>query len=393
MLSLCMIVKNEEKQLEKAFSSVRHIIDEAIIVDTGSSDQTPDIAKDMGAKVITRPFADDFSEARNVAIREASSPWILFLDADEKILPDEASAIAEAIQRDDAPSGYWLKRYNYLGIGTWRLSSLVRLLRKTSDIYYQGKIWEKVIIPDFDRKTQHLDVNIHHYGECREKTILFEKVRYYLRLCEQEIEQTPKPFLFTLAADRCLILGEIERGLRFCEQGRKLFPDYDWLPYVQGTLASSQGETEKAIDLLKEGMKICSKRKPGNLHFFYNRLGIIYYLNQHPEEAYYCFESAVTENSETAHHCLNLALCAEALGFYEKALAHYQKALTLNKNMEYEHLDYGDDYREMHRYRSDVIPGFQGIFKPMARCCLALGRQDQAHDYKTKDLKIERRKN
>lgn len=82
-LSLCMIVKNEEKVLERCLNSVKNIVNEIIIVDTGSSDQSKDIAKLFTDKIYNFEWCDDFSKARNFAASKASNDWILVLDADE----------------------------------------------------------------------------------------------------------------------------------------------------------------------------------------------------------------------------------------------------------------------------------------------------------------------
>ena len=82
-LSQCMIVKNEEKNIEKALSWGKGHVFEQIVVDTGSTDRTVEIAKSMGAKVFHFEWIDDFSAAKNYAIEQASGNWIAFLDADE----------------------------------------------------------------------------------------------------------------------------------------------------------------------------------------------------------------------------------------------------------------------------------------------------------------------
>ncbi|MEG0689535.1 MAG: glycosyltransferase family 2 protein, partial [Hungatella sp.] len=92
-LSQCMIVKNEEKNMERALSWGREIMYEQIVVDTGSTDQTVEIAKRMGAKVFHFPWIDDFSAAKNYAIEQARGNWIAFLDADESYAKQDADKI------------------------------------------------------------------------------------------------------------------------------------------------------------------------------------------------------------------------------------------------------------------------------------------------------------
>ena len=83
LISLCMIVKNEEKRLSACINSISEIIDEIIVVDTGSTDDTPQIAQNHGVKLFFHDFNNDFSEVRNISIKHATKDWILFLDADE----------------------------------------------------------------------------------------------------------------------------------------------------------------------------------------------------------------------------------------------------------------------------------------------------------------------
>ena len=84
-ISACMIVKNEEEFLPNCLNSIKGVVDEIIIVDTGSTDDTMTIAKNFGAKVYHHPWNDSFSEARNHCLNHASGDWILQIDADEEL--------------------------------------------------------------------------------------------------------------------------------------------------------------------------------------------------------------------------------------------------------------------------------------------------------------------
>jgi glycosyltransferase involved in cell wall biosynthesis len=84
-ISLCMIVKNEEDWFAGAVESVRSIVDEVIIVDTGSTDATVARAEALGAVVLKYQWNDSFADARNASLKAASHAWILVLDADERI--------------------------------------------------------------------------------------------------------------------------------------------------------------------------------------------------------------------------------------------------------------------------------------------------------------------
>ena len=95
-LSVCMIVKNEERFLGQCLASVKDIADELIVIDTGSTDRTVEIAREHGAQVGHFEWCNDFAAARNASIAAATGDWILFLDADEELSPKgRASRINE----------------------------------------------------------------------------------------------------------------------------------------------------------------------------------------------------------------------------------------------------------------------------------------------------------
>ena len=98
-LSQCMIVKNEEENIERALSWGKGIMWEQIVVDTGSTDQTVDIAKRMGAKIYHFDWIDDFAAAKNFAIEQASGDWIVFLDADEYMLQEDMYKLPDMIKK------------------------------------------------------------------------------------------------------------------------------------------------------------------------------------------------------------------------------------------------------------------------------------------------------
>ncbi|SFQ02695.1 Glycosyl transferase family 2 [Caldicoprobacter faecalis] len=82
-ISGCVIAKNEEKNIARCINSYKDIVDEVIVVDTGSSDRTAEIAQNLGAKVYHYEWQNDFAKAKNFALSLAKGDWIIFLDADE----------------------------------------------------------------------------------------------------------------------------------------------------------------------------------------------------------------------------------------------------------------------------------------------------------------------
>lgn len=98
-LSQCMIVRNEEKNIERALSWGKDIMCEQIVVDTGSTDRTVELAEKMGAKVFYFTWKDDFAAAKNYAIEQAKGDWIAFLDADEFFPEKDAKRLMELLSQ------------------------------------------------------------------------------------------------------------------------------------------------------------------------------------------------------------------------------------------------------------------------------------------------------
>src|SRR5882672_3933667 len=105
-ISLCMIVKNEEDWIENALDSVRSVVDEIILADTGSTDRTLERATRFSPKVLHFKWTDSFADARNFTLAEARHPWILVLDADECVAARDLPLIQEAAKQKS--DGYHL---------------------------------------------------------------------------------------------------------------------------------------------------------------------------------------------------------------------------------------------------------------------------------------------
>ena len=104
-LSLCMIVKNEEKNLGSCLDSIKDIVDEMIILDTGSSDNTVQIAKSFGAEIHNFEWCNDFSAARNESIKFARGKWILWMDADEQFDDKSKEELNSILKLSQHPMG------------------------------------------------------------------------------------------------------------------------------------------------------------------------------------------------------------------------------------------------------------------------------------------------
>ncbi|MEQ8960168.1 MAG: glycosyltransferase, partial [Coleofasciculus sp. C2-GNP5-27] len=133
-LSLCMIVKNEEASLPQVLESVQPIVDEMVILDTGSSDRTIDIAQEYGARVYHFQWCNDFSAARNHALQYVRGRWVLVLDADEVLTPEIVPEIQQAIKNDRNLVINLIRQE--VGATQSPYSLVSRLFRHHPDIYF-----------------------------------------------------------------------------------------------------------------------------------------------------------------------------------------------------------------------------------------------------------------
>ncbi|NLG78652.1 MAG: glycosyltransferase [Firmicutes bacterium] len=146
-ISLCMIVKNEEEFLPACLDSVKGVVDEIIIVDTGSTDRTVEIARQYGAKVYHYEWNDDFAAARNESLRHATCGWILVLDADERLGPGSASPL-RAIASGAGPKAVYACRIENHCSPT-RVTEHVasRFFPNHYGVVFEGPVHERPVLP------------------------------------------------------------------------------------------------------------------------------------------------------------------------------------------------------------------------------------------------------
>ncbi|RZV58066.1 MAG: glycosyltransferase [Candidatus Brocadia sp. BROELEC01] len=182
-ISACMIVKNEEELLPNCLNSIKKVVDEIIIVDTGSIDNTVTIAKEFGAKVYHHSWNDSFSEARNHCLQYASGDWIFQIDADEELEQADIMKLKEAISNP---------KYNAIAVAihsaiqdNYHTFYNIRIFRRGKG-FYQGIIHEQVII-EGDRLSA--DIRLYHHGYNLDPHKMKNKWQKTTRLLQKQIEQ------------------------------------------------------------------------------------------------------------------------------------------------------------------------------------------------------------
>jgi glycosyltransferase involved in cell wall biosynthesis len=192
-LALCMVVKNEERNLPRCLDSVRPLADELIVVDTGSTDATREIALQYGAQFIPFDFSTvDFAAARNCGLARASGRWILVLDADETLDPAAAPIVRQLVALDEN-AGYYLERHNRSGDSdTANRDYVVRLFPNRPNHRYRGRVHETIdgSILAGGGKLRKSAIRIdHNFAADREARR--RKNHWYIRILQEEIAADP----------------------------------------------------------------------------------------------------------------------------------------------------------------------------------------------------------
>jgi len=213
-LSVCMIVKNEEKNLAKTLPGLSRYADEVILVDTGSSDRTVELAEKYEAKVYHFAWISDFAAARNESLKHAGGDWVLWVDADEYLSEDDLKTLRSALEASEAvaheltlyESGYGKreKKFNYQRVKAFRNGKGYHFVRPINEQLVDGKgqIAKGPAIP----------VSIYHWGRDLQAEQMNEKRQRYLELYSRALEKDPNDAYFHF------LLANVLRDLKRFEE-------------------------------------------------------------------------------------------------------------------------------------------------------------------------------
>ncbi len=216
LLTLCMMVKNEAENLARCLQTVQGIVDQIVVVDTGSTDGSKSIAGRFTDQVFDFTWNNDFSAVRNYALRHAAGEWILQLDADERIEPDAWVSVRSLLSGTKA-DGLLVKIRNFHPSGDsvqFLDSEQLRLFRNRPAYRYENRIHEQVTPSLLRRKgrLQKTDLRILHYGYQKNSK---QKAERNLQLIEEELSSgNDHAYLLFKKGESCKALGRFEEAER-----------------------------------------------------------------------------------------------------------------------------------------------------------------------------------
>jgi len=277
-IGLSMIVKDGGDDLRHCLNSVRSLVEQIVIADTGSTDRSGDLARDFGATVVPCTWNDHFADARNVALAPVTTDWVLVLDADEELSPEAAAAMPDLLANTPQHvAGYQLTIRNYAheifasvvgSLGhrntdsyaraksalTYSEHRICRLFRRHPAIYFTGRLHEAVElqIHHADFKSIASELLILHYGTLAEKSGYDQKQQRYYRMLRAAVEETPDlPHLWVqLALTERNTGNNLDAALECIRRAIALHPgEFDAWSLLSGYL-SEKKQHKEAIEAL-----------------------------------------------------------------------------------------------------------------------------------------------
>lgn len=291
-LSLCMIVRNEAELLPDCLASVKDLVDEMLILDTGSTDGTIELAKSFGAVVHESVWEDDFAKARNTSIQHAKGDWILWLDADERLVPESIPHLRRLLKPVKKPTLYKVNIRNIKEDGrTFTLSNAHRLFSNHFGLQFSGRIHEQLAPSASQLKGVEYDSKIvlYHLGYGFTGDRKERKARRNLELLQQMVTEDPtnayaqyklgeqyglldqsgkaldhfkvalayenftpamKASLFNVMAEAHLKLGAPAEAKKNIDSSLALVPHQTSAVYLQYRLADQAGDWDSALTWL-----------------------------------------------------------------------------------------------------------------------------------------------
>lgn len=332
MLSLCMIVKDEEETLENCLISVNNIVDEIIIVDTGSKDRTKEIALKYTEKLFDFKWCDDFAKARNFSITKATNDWILVLDADEVTNEFNLDNIKNFCNYKNNRLVGRIKRINEYedqhGIKKY-IERVNRLFNKNY-FKYESIIHEQIVCKNGEAyDMENIDLIVNHIGYTKQVLNRTDKAQRNIQLLIKALKENQNDTYLNYQLGKSYFMcNDYENANKYFKIALSFIKNFN-LEYVED-LIESYGYTLINLKLYKEGLKLYNYKKYySNSPDFLFVLASIEMNNGNFQKAAEIFLSCTEFNQGKIEGITsflplyNIGVIFECLGFQNEALNYY----------------------------------------------------------------------
>ncbi|MBT3602808.1 MAG: tetratricopeptide repeat protein, partial [Candidatus Latescibacteria bacterium] len=374
-LTLCMIAKNEGHRLDKCLESVRGLVDEIVVVDTGSTDNTMDIAKQYGAKTGFFEWCDDFAAARNVSLSLATGDWIMWLDPDD-VLPQECHAKIREVMRyglNKKKAFYWV--LDDQGFEPVRCLQM-RLFPNLPGVKFTMPIHEQVTpsLADIGVVCETTDIRVEHYGYSSPE-IVEEKQKRYLGIMQSWLETHPEDYIVrSHAAMTYYIQGKLDQAIeeyqRIIDDGnahsdRNLVIETTSTLYL-GRCLMRQQKYEDALPYLLDAQKMDDQYVISNL-----TLGECYTRMARHKDALEALNQALEFENQVTFSATDMTSAKYSIRFFKgqnlEALERFGEAADFYKQA-----------ADADPKRGDALGRLSGIYRLLGQRDDAIGAIDEA---------------
>jgi tetratricopeptide (TPR) repeat protein len=348
-LSLCMIVKNEVATLPQTLNSVQGVVDEVVVLDTGSTDSTPARAKELGAVVYHFEWCNDFALARNQALQYVQGDWVLVLDADEVLTPEIVPQLRQATQSDRHLVINLIRQE--VGASQSPYSLVSRLFRRHPDLYfsrpYHAMVDDSVqVLLQREPHWQVVSLSpvaILHYGYQPKAIAAQDKYTRARLAMEKFLASHPDdPYVCNKLGALYIQTEQFPEGITLLERGllsnQADAPVLFELHYHLGNAYTRLRELNQAVTHYQAALQqpLLPQLKLGA----YNNLGNLLLGAGDLPTAKIVYETTLKIDPNFAVGHYNLGMTLKALGEFESAIATYQQAIRLNP-------DYAEAYQNI----------------------------------------------
>ena len=285
-IALSMIVRDEESTLPACLESVKDLVDEMVIADTGSKDGTQEVARRFGARCVSIPWEDDFARARNQALGGIRCDWVLSMDADEQ-LDENAKRVLPCLLEASVTDGYYVTIYDYVlnsDANVWDYPAKtnrcefapaqrfpayiehanIRLFRHRPEIYFAGTIHESVgpRIVESGGVLGKAEFVIHHFGLISDPPTQARKRQLYRRLLHKKIQEMPQDVQAHLECGRAelCVFHDAEEALKCFAAACQLRPRLAAAWLYQGSALRRLGRPVEALEALRRAESISGRK-------------------------------------------------------------------------------------------------------------------------------------
>jgi len=276
-ISFCMIVRNGAVTLSDCLKSVTPVVDEMIVVDTGSTDDSPAIARSFGARVLSARWEGDFAAARNEYLKVARCSWVLSLDSDEMLGTVDRHALREMLTAHPRSAFvFTIRNYFFMNDAVWptapsafagevlpgvgcTTSRTVRLLPRRRRLRYCYPVHESLIpaLRRLDILLRPCAIPIHHMGYLYGRTELGTKAQSYKELGLKKVAQYPGYFLGHLELGTIFLRdGELDQAAKLFSQCLRLNPRCSKALYFLALTQFRRGRYAQSRHLLQRSLRI-----------------------------------------------------------------------------------------------------------------------------------------